>query len=121
MATIYIQLFKKDQEEIAFELALMADLPEASSVKLGLYGVVRRANGTIAMQKDYSAYISSEKEGRRLPNGRFIWKDITLKWIPIAERKHNEFSFVFNMYDRSGFLLSQRRSDKTIMLERKLQ
>mmetsp|Transcript_26575 Transcript_26575/g.37411 ORF Transcript_26575/g.37411 Transcript_26575/m.37411 type:complete len:168 (+) Transcript_26575:43-546(+) len=108
--------FEHNAKEFYVRAFPIVHLPEVFAVVISLYGV-RRKEGKIYLQEDYTEYIMRGKDGIKQPDGRFVFPFLVIKWIPLEERKHDEFCFVYNLYKEDDTFLGHRRCDSTLMLE----
>jgi hypothetical protein len=118
MSNLNIREYKFGSSDIHYLKAFpIANLTEAFSVTLSIYGVVIQ-DDKILLQGDYTQYIHSGREGIRQPDGRFVWPFLSIKWIPESELKHQYLCFVYNRYDENNNFLGHRRCDSVFLLKR---
>mmetsp|Transcript_28210 Transcript_28210/g.39836 ORF Transcript_28210/g.39836 Transcript_28210/m.39836 type:complete len:821 (+) Transcript_28210:101-2563(+) len=108
--------FPVDQDLLLIKAFPIVKL-DVDEVTLSMYGVIRKDN-KILLQGDYTDYLKRGRDGIKQPDGRFVFPFLAMKWIPEAERKHQEFCFVYNMYKEDDTFLGHRRCDSTFVIER---
>mmetsp|Transcript_1650 Transcript_1650/g.2159 ORF Transcript_1650/g.2159 Transcript_1650/m.2159 type:complete len:112 (-) Transcript_1650:23-358(-) len=98
-----------------FPFPVISTQDDIVDVSISLFGIVRDSNDSIALDRDYSPNcLLHGAEATLLPDGRFGFPSLVIQ-IP-DELEHDEFCFVFSLYDQHGAFVGCKRSEATFSL-----
>jgi hypothetical protein len=109
---IKIYTFEHEQETLVVKEFPIVKL-DAKDVRISIGGVVKNGE-RILLQGIYNKFIVRGRDGIKQPDGRFVFPFLTFKWVPMQERKHDEFCIIYNMFDEDGEFIGCKRCDRII-------